>query len=296
MLYLKLKTLASLGWRTASSLIIDTLKSRVFGLNLHSVNSYKEYSNLLFLANHGVSYTRKSEHYATCHTQIEGKAVDVIVRTLDSDVFVFYQIFILREYQPLVNLYRRSNVGNARTIVDAGANIGLSAIFLAASFPQATLYCIEPDDSNFELLKKNTEGYTSTKFVCLKKALWSGDQSLSFERNFRDRQSWSLRVTDSANTEYSVSAISLTSLREQFGWDGIDVLKIDIEGSEAALFSDKLQMQSALEKVKSLAIEIHNELADEKLIVDTITDGGFECYKGRETVIAINRRFLEGQR
>ena len=43
-------------------------------------------------------------------------------------------------------------------IVDAGANIGTSALFFALLFPRAAIFAYEPEISNFVLLMRNTAG------------------------------------------------------------------------------------------------------------------------------------------
>jgi FkbM family methyltransferase len=55
-------------------------------------------------------------------------------------------------------------------IIDAGANIGLSALFFANKYPDAKIFAIEPEETNYKLLELNTKPYNN---VCLiKAALW----------------------------------------------------------------------------------------------------------------------------
>ena len=39
-----------------------------------------------------------------------------------------------------------------RVILDCGANVGITALYFAWRYPNARIFCIEPDDQNFELL------------------------------------------------------------------------------------------------------------------------------------------------
>ncbi len=41
------------------------------------------------------------------------------------------------------------------TIIDCGANIGITALYFAARYPNARIYSVEPDPSNFAILKQN---------------------------------------------------------------------------------------------------------------------------------------------
>jgi len=50
-----------------------------------------------------------------------------------------------------------SSVGDdAGLVIDAGANIGLSALTFAHRWPAARIVCLEVDDANLELLCRNT--------------------------------------------------------------------------------------------------------------------------------------------
>src|SRR5215204_1252324 len=41
------------------------------------------------------------------------------------------------------------------TIIDGGANIGLTAVFFANKYPKSEIVAIEPEEENFEMLRKN---------------------------------------------------------------------------------------------------------------------------------------------
>ena len=46
-------------------------------------------------------------------------------------------------------------------ILDCGAHIGLSVIYLKSICPSANIICFEPDNKNFELLQKNIASHNS---------------------------------------------------------------------------------------------------------------------------------------
>src|SRR5438105_14608471 len=85
----------------------------------------------------------------------------VYLRPTPSDISIFFQIFVKREYdttqwQQHSNLQREYhailNQGRIPIIIDAGANIGLSALWFNGRYPQAIIYAIEPDDANMAVL------------------------------------------------------------------------------------------------------------------------------------------------
>ena len=61
-----------------------------------------------------------------------------------------------------------------RVVVDAGANIGLSTVFFANKFPQAKIVAIEPEPSNFAMLRDNVAPYPNVTPV--QAALWKEDR------------------------------------------------------------------------------------------------------------------------
>ena len=81
------------------------------------------------------------------------------------DVVTFEHVFLRQEY-------RFDAKTSPRTIVDAGANIGLSSIYFSNRFPGAKIIAIEPEDGNFEMLKRNTMPYDNIIAVQSPEGCW----------------------------------------------------------------------------------------------------------------------------
>src|SRR5688500_2363157 len=54
-------------------------------------------------------------------------------------------------------IYKTENVRDCRTIMDAGANIGLAAAYFNSAYPGAHIICFEPNPEAFEFLKENMQ-------------------------------------------------------------------------------------------------------------------------------------------
>jgi methylase of polypeptide subunit release factors len=68
------------------------------------------------------------------------------------DLSVLKQVFVERQYDfPLPKA--------PISIADAGTNSGLLAVYFANRYPGASVIAIEPEDSNFKLLKRNASPY-----------------------------------------------------------------------------------------------------------------------------------------
>ncbi len=78
----------------------------------------------------------------------------VYVRAGSTDWRVFRQIFVDGEYNPLCD-----RIVEVERIVDLGANVGYSAVFFLERYKNASCVCVEPDQRNFEMLRKNTRRY-----------------------------------------------------------------------------------------------------------------------------------------
>lgn len=171
------------------------------------------------------------------------------VRPGTSDIRTLEQIFIRSQYAVPVS-------PAPRTILDAGANLGASALFFAARWPDAAIAAIEPEPSNFALLQTNTRRTPMISAVF--GALWSSDMPLHITNPGSEK--WSFRFTtgQSSAGAAAVPGFSIPSLLDRFRWHRLDLLKIDIEGAEREVFDSH---PGWLARVGTLMIEIHEDLS-----------------------------------
>lgn len=142
------------------------------------------------------------------------------------------------------------------TIIDAGANIGLTAIFFANRFSQSIIVALEPDTGNFEMLTANTKAYRN--IIPVKCGLWNNDAYLEVVDEHKGNNAFIVKESG-AGKKGSIKAVSVTSVMDEFNWDKIDILKMDIEGSEKKVFEQGYE--EWLPKVKILIIELHDRIA-----------------------------------
>ena len=212
----------------------------------------------------------------------------IYFRRFTSDLAVFNQIFLLDEYKSIVDEVKENNIV-INTIIDAGANIGLATIYFHQYFPSAKFYCIEPNKGNVQQLKKNLN-FSNIEAQIFRRGLWNKKVRLYLDKSFRDGKEWSYAVTEEfGNTEY-FDAIELNSFVSDNLIKTIDLLKIDVEGSEFKIFSPQSDL-SFLNITKSIAIEIHSDAGEESKIIDILKDNGFEMKISGEYHIGINKKF-----
>lgn len=86
---------------------------------------------------------------------LNGQLYKCILRDDSSDLKVFLQVFSKNEYLTLVRAVSDNADAKPLIIVDLGANIGLTALYLSAFLPVQKYIALEPSTENFALLCKN---------------------------------------------------------------------------------------------------------------------------------------------
>ena len=182
-----------------------------------------------------------------------GCAHPVRLRLNSSDVPTFRQVFVKDEYDFVTER-------PLRTIVDAGANIGLASIRFANRFPDARIVAIEPEAANFALLRENVAPYPN--IIPVQAALWCTDGEI--ELLDPGLGHWGYMVdapAPAANVPsricHRVRAVTVGTLMEAHGLDRIDLLKVDIEGAEREVFADTTGW---IDRVDAIIVEEHDRL------------------------------------
>lgn len=235
----------------------------------------------------------KEENEKDFVTNYPGFGVTIKVRKRpSSDLNVFAQIYQYNEYKPLVETFKK-HFPNHETlnIIDAGSNIGLTSVYLSKHFPDSKFITIEPDSSNFESVSYNLETNGIKNAVKIKGGLWSKNTNLKIVKDFRDKNDWSIRVEET-NEEADLKAFSIPFLMNEHKLDTIDILKIDIEGSEKEVFTGLNADVSFLDKTKCIAVEIHDEFDCREAIYKILKEYNFEFFDSGELTIGVNQSFL----
>lgn len=173
----------------------------------------------------------------------------IFLRLKTSDLNTYDKVFLEDDYA--FNLKFAPKV-----IVDAGANIGFASIYFARRYPDARIYAVEPERSNFELLQRNVQPYRN--ITPLRGALWNEDTTIDLvDPGFGH---WAFQVSPNARREQvveKVPAFRVSTLLREHRIESIDLLKVDIEGAEKELFSNAGEW---IDKVRSVVIELHDRV------------------------------------
>jgi FkbM family methyltransferase len=200
-----------------------------------------------------------------------------------SDMAVFRQIFQEDEYACLRGL------PSPRVVFDLGANVGYASAYFLNCFPQSRLLAVEPDPANYRLCQANLEPYRERARVMLG-AAWSECGQLFLSRGtFGDGREWATEVlaTHPVEREPTVQGWDIPSLLKSFGASEIDLLKVDIEGSELALFGSS--SSAWLPLVRNICIELHGP-GCERAFFDAMRGYSYDLDRSGELTICRNIR------
>ncbi len=165
-----------------------------------------------------------------------------------SDEYVFNQIFVRHEYAPLCE-----RVPDPKFILDLGANVGYASALFASRYPEARIVAVEPDPRNFELCRRNLAPY-GDRIKLLNGAVWPSCSRLALTHEFGTGLATQVKAAGSGVKD-DVEAWDIQTLLDLARVEIADIVKIDIEGTEAALFASNTDRW--LPRVRNICIELH---------------------------------------
>jgi FkbM family methyltransferase len=163
------------------------------------------------------------------------------------DLFILYEVLAFEAYQIPGSIIAPHSV---ETIVDCGANIGLTALYFASAYPAARIYCVEADPDNFAVLQANAA--SEPRLVPIHACIVATPQtSARFDNQGPAWGRHNLEITNANGA--SVPAITLDELLERYALARVDLLKMDIEGAEREV----LAAGNYLDAVQHIVAELH---------------------------------------
>lgn len=250
------------------------------------------YYNILINAN-GYFFEETPNSYISDFKDTFHKRIQIRKRP-SSDSSVFLQINVFKEYLPVVRVYQENFINNdeyCMNIIDAGSNIGLTSLFFLDHFKNTAIICIEPERENFKTLEFNLINNNNCKIVKINGAIWSSDTKIKIVNDFRHKSDWSFRVEETEDVN-GIQAYSINQLVKNNNIKVIDILKIDIEGSEKQIFTSMESNLDFLKITKCIALEIHDEFNCRDAIYEVLSNFGFVFFNQGELTIGINQKMV----
>lgn len=171
-------------------------------------------------------------------------------------------------------IYKFDIYSDKITIIDCGANIGLSTIYFKKNYPSAEIVAFEPDPYIFKALKDNILSQGFLDVALRNEAVSNRDGISDF---YMEGGHSGMIVKNNLNEKVTqVKSVRLKSILQQF--DEITFLKIDIEGHESKVIPD---IADELRKVKYLFLEYHSFIYEPQILGDLlniISNAGLKYY------------------
>jgi hypothetical protein len=166
-----------------------------------------------------------------------GKSFSMEIRTGNfADSFIFWEFISGGFYKP---------PAFAESIVDCGANIGFFAVHAGLLFPNAKMVCYEPDEANYQMLKRNLQ-MNRIQADCRMRGVWSSD----FSGFFHPRESFDGFISEEPSLYPVVCELPKIPAKS---W-----LKLDVEGAEYEVLPAVLDGDSWPSHISMEVHDFHN--------------------------------------
>jgi FkbM family methyltransferase len=177
-------------------------------------------------------------------------AAELLIKPRSSDLFTIYEIFSDRCYFPKMMEYCR----DIRTVVDFGANIGAFSVWASQLFNPSTVIAVEMESACYQQLLKNINANQLNHVIHPMQAAIFNRTGVIVEKKIPGSNFYYVLPSGKGRT---VKAISLSEFLKRSQLQRIDLLKIDIEGSEKYLLTPE-NARLFRERVGYVLLETHS--------------------------------------
>jgi FkbM family methyltransferase len=191
------------------------------------------------------------------------------------DIWAIYEVWMCGAYQLPFSV-------QPGTLVDLGANIGLTSLWYAKTLGFKSIIAVEPSEGNAAIARLNmVDNAISARVIgaavgsrdggaIFREYNWSTYNEMAFSSDVPRPLVNGLRLV----RESPVPVISLETIIAELDFnDRISLLKLDIEGSEQELIS---RNPSWLSRVDAMVVEFHPPRADVNKLLYILKTAGLE--------------------
>jgi len=143
-------------------------------------------------------------------------------------------------------------------IFDIGAHIGLATLYFKSKYPQAEIIAFEPNPQTAKIFRLNIKANHLKKVKVIEAAVWNkkGHKSLYVDKISKNPWTWGDSLVENIwGNKIPPQSILVKTLRlSSFLTKPVDLLKLDVEGTEYAIIKESAKK---LNLVKNIILEYH---------------------------------------
>jgi FkbM family methyltransferase len=179
--------------------------------------------------------------------------------------------------------YRLPFAIEPKLVIDLGANIGLTTVWLSHRYGCEKIIAVEPDLNNALLAEKNIKDNGINGYV-VRAAVGAIDGVATFETS-GDSNLGTVVASNDLKVGEQIDMVSIATLLKDLPDNQIvDLVKMDIEGGEQQLLLGDLFW---LSRTRAMMAEFHPDRVDYAALVNRVVQHGFD-YIPHDTVYSIH--------
>lgn len=220
----------------------------------------REYRTYLFLLKKLCEVPRYKE------LKVSVNGLDLTIADAASFLSAYEEIFVQK-------IYAFPFDGDSPSILDLGANIGLSVLFFKQLYPKAKITAFEADPNIFKYLEHNVHGNGYADVELLNLAAWNVNTTLQFHSEGADGG----RV-GALTHDVEQIPVNAVDMQEYLQGKKIDFLKMDIEGAEEQVLPACMEY---LPEIRFIFIEYHSSEGKKQYLhqlTTLLTNAGFRLH------------------
>lgn len=164
----------------------------------------------------------------------------------------------IREHVFVDEDYRFAASTDAPFVLDCGAHIGLSVLYVKSRYPRARIVAFEPNPAVFALLSRNVRANRLTGVALVNAAVADVAGEIDFYAQRGGPRAWTwggsgvrnLWLDPRSSRRIKVPAVRLAPYVDR----PVDLLKLDVEGMEALVLAGN---EDVLDRVNEVILEFH---------------------------------------
>lgn len=222
---------------------------------------------------YGIKYAIAYQLHRCCYIKrlakrvirLKYKGTDLYVRLFSRDLDFLESIYIGRYSQG--GWQGEYDLGGGEkdclAYLDLGANIGLFTVMFAKQNPDKQFISVEPEKSNFQLLRKNTK--TLKNVICINRGVWYRNTYTRIHESDvlvgigKTPSEGGFYIEECDKESSDAKTVTIDCILKKYGLKDV-LVKMDIEGAEYGIFMKG--STNWIKDCKTLVLETHDRFSE----------------------------------